>query len=270
MARLSIGFSAVLLLLAAATACATRATIERAQSWNVARSAQREGGLAEVRTLAFDFIVRVEGKPDLVFHHAYDRDMGLYRYETTCADFAKVPVWDETAGDRWQVAPDPPVGGTLVAVYHFPHLEGTVYVDGEARSGAENARLLRRVHSRVMNERAWMFLPLFVASPGARVSPAPRAVDPIHGNLSGFEIRWSDERGESDEWTIYESRRELVRTDFRLKHDLETSTTAYWSEWKWYGPVRIAGVRSLPSKKRTLLFTNVAVNAPVDVSPPGA
>jgi hypothetical protein len=47
------------------------------------------------------------------------------------------------------------------------------------------------------------------------------------------------------------------------------STTAYWSDWEWYGPARIAHTRTIPSQSRTLLFANVTVNQPVDVSPAG-
>jgi len=273
MARASALFCVVLAVLAPAVLLGTRMGVERGRALQVMGSAEREGGLEQVRTLSFDFIVRDAGKPDLVFRHAYDEGKALYRYACLCADFARVPVADETAGGRWQVAPDPPSGKGLVALYHFPRVDGTVYIDGKPLAEPENTRILRRVHSRVMNERAWMFLPLLLGSTHPHLSPAPVAMDAEHGRLEGFEARWGAKRGDSDEWTVYTIyrglRREIVRTDHRLKHNLKVSTTAYWSDWQWHGPVRIAHKRFLPANGRTLLFTDVRVNQPVDVSAPG-
>lgn len=219
------------------------------------------GALDKVQTLAFDFRVRSGEGDGLLFHHAYDRKRGIYRYECSCADFAKVPVWDETAGDRWRPAPDSPRGDRLVAVYRFPKLDGTVYIDGKPLQEPDNRRILRRVHSRVMNERAWMFLPFFLASPrlrAVRVDPIP---DPRRGDLHGFEGFWGEKLGDSDVWTVYLGPDgEVVRSDFRLKHSLEQSTTVLWSDWQWHGPVRIAGKRVMPGSGRQLLFEHIEVN----------
>jgi hypothetical protein len=228
------------------------------------------GALAKVRTLSFDFVVDTGKGARLVFHHAYDKRKGLYRYECSVADFAKVPVWDETAGDRWQPAADPPRGERLVAVYHFPRVDGTVYVDGNRLPEPDNARILRRVHSRVMNERAWMFLPSFMGSPRLNTRTVTPVSDPEHGRLEGFEGYWGEKPGDSDVYTCYlAADGQLVRTDFRLKQSLDKSTTVLWREWKWFGPVRIAGERYLPQSGRRLIFDNLKVNEPVSVQAPG-
>jgi monofunctional biosynthetic peptidoglycan transglycosylase len=220
-----------------------------------------QGALGKVRTLAFDFRVRSGEGDGLLFQHAYDRQRGVYRYECSCADFARVPVWDETADDRWQPAPDPPEGNRLVAVYRFPELDGTVYIDGKSLREPDNSRILRRVHSRVMNERAWMFLPFFLSSPRLRAVRVEPVTDPEWGKLHGFEGFWGEKRGDSDVWTAYLGPDgELVRSDFRLKHSLERSTTAIWRDWRWYGPVRIAGERLMPESGRRLIFERIKVN----------
>ncbi|MBN1459299.1 MAG: hypothetical protein JXA57_07170 [Armatimonadetes bacterium] len=224
--------------------------------------------LAKVETLAFDFVVEVRDGPARRFHHAYDAEKRLYRYEARVSDFAAVPVWDETADDRWQPAPNPPVGEELVAVYEFPTLLGTVYVDGKRLPEPENTRILRRVHSRVMNERAWMFLPLFMGSETMHTEPVDAISDPQGGILRGFRGWWGEQPGESDVWTLYldESGR-VVRTDFSLHHNLGETTPVYWDDWQWQGPVRIAHTRTMPESNRRLVFENVRVNQPVDVSP---
>jgi hypothetical protein len=223
--------------------------------------------LGKVQTLSFEFVIRVPSEPDMVFDHAYDAVKGLYRYECSCADFARVPVWDETADDRWQPAPNPPEGNRLLAVYSFPRLEGTVYVDGRPLPEAENVRILRRVHSRVMNARAWMFLPLFMNSPTIRPHLLPEVGDPEFGRLKRLRVYWGEKPSDSDVYTMcVDTAGELVRTDFQLKHDLSKSTTVYWRNWEWYGPVRIARERYLPASGRQLLFQNVKVNEPVEVS----
>lgn len=268
-ARATVLAIVLLHLLAPRSGSATSATHLTSLRWFVQISGGGRGALEKVRTLEFDFVVRAPGKPDMVFHHAYDADEGLYRYECSCADFARVPVWDETAGDRWQPAPNPPKGKRLVAIYRFPLLEGTVYIDKKALTGPEKARILRRVHSRVMNERAWMFLPLFVDSRTARARLVAGVEDPELGELDGFEVYWG-RRGESDIYVMYlDAAQELVRTDFRLKHDLSKSTTVYWRDWKWYGPVRIAGERYLPGSGKRLLFENVRVNERVEIEAAG-
>jgi hypothetical protein len=152
-----------------------------------------------------------------------------------------------------------------VAIYGFPRLEGTVYIDGRALPQPENARILRRAHSRVMNERAWMFLPLFVNSPAAHARLAADVDDPELGHLVGFEVYWG-RKGESDIYAMHlNAARELVRTDYQLKHDLETSTTVYWRDWTRHGPVRIAHERYLPESGKRLLFADVEVNEPLEV-----
>ncbi len=178
-----------------------------------------------------------------------------------------MPVWDETANDRWQRAPDPPKGERLVAIYEFPRLVGTVYIDGQPLPEEENARILRRVHSRVMNERAWMFLPLFMGSPRFKAALLPPVEDPEYGRLRGFEGWWGEEPGNGDVWALYLDREgRLVRTTVRLKHSLHRSTTVYWRDWQWHGPVRIARERLVPVSERRLVFENLLVNEPVEVS----
>jgi monofunctional biosynthetic peptidoglycan transglycosylase len=227
------------------------------------------GALEKMETLAFDFRIRSGEGDGLLFHHTYDRQRGIYRYESSCADFAKVPVWDETAGDRWQPAPDPPQGDRLVAVYRFPELDGTVYIDGKSLPEPENTRILRRVHSRVMNERAWMFLPFFLSSPRLRAVPVDPITDAERGVLPGFEGFWGEKLGDSDVWTVYLGPEgEVVRSDFRLKRSLERSTTVLWSDWRWYGPVRIAGERFMPGSGRRLLFERIKVNEEVSLPEP--
>jgi len=225
--------------------------------------------LNEIETLSFMFVVRSNTMPPRRFQHTYSRTEGLYRYETSVEDFAAVPVWDETADDRWQIAPNPPEGDTLVAIYAFPRLDGTVYIDGQALSEPDNTRILRRVHSRVMNERAWLFLPLFMGSPRLHASLLQPVEDPRHGILHGFEGWWGEELGDSDVWTMYmDEEGDLVRTDFRLQHNLASSTTVYWRDWEWYGPVRIAHERWIPVAGRRLIFENVRVNEPVEIQLP--
>jgi len=149
-------------------------------------------------------------------------------------------------------------------------LEGTVYVDGRPLPEPENLRILRRVHSRVRNERAWMFLPLFMDSPTAKAQLLPDTEDPELGLLKRLQVSWGAKRGDSDVYTMcVDAAGELVRTDFQLKQDLSTSTTAYWRGWEWHGPVRIAHERYLPASGKQLLFRNVKVNRPAHIRASG-
>jgi len=116
------------------------------------------GALDKVRSFSFDFVSQPDPKTRAVHHHAYDRDKGLWSYRCTLADFAKTPFWNKAAGDRWTTDPNVPKGKELVAIYRYPRLEGTVYIDGKPQS-RDDMRLLRRVNDSVKNDRYWMFLP---------------------------------------------------------------------------------------------------------------
>jgi len=226
--------------------------------------------LAHVDTLSFSFTAYAGDSPGARERHQYDRRAGLYRYEVKLADFANLPVWDGPSGDRWEPAPDLPEGETLVAIYRFPRLEGSVYIDGRPVAGAENAKLLARVDDRVRNARAWMFLPLFMASPRLSAKLVPDVDDAEHGHLRGFEAWWGSERGDSDVWTLYldESGR-LVRTDVWLQGSLNTlPIIAYWDDWQQQGVVRIAGEHTIPEASRRLVFENLRVNGRVSIEAP--
>jgi hypothetical protein len=265
--------TAVLLLIAGAVtlrAAAPSLQLPRLRQ-QVVDDAGGPEALAQVDTFSFNFTVYATGdSPGLRERHQYDRRAGLYRYEVKLADLANLPVWNGPSGDRWEPAPDLPDGETLVAIYRFPRLEGSVYIDGRPVSGAENAKLLARVDDRVRNARAWMFLPLFMASPRLNAKLVPDVDDAERGHLRGFEAWWGTERGDSDVWTLYlDASGRLVRTDVWLRGSLNSPPTiAYWDDWQQQGTVKIAGERTIPEASRRLVFENLQVNRRVNIEAP--
>lgn len=226
------------------------------------------GVLAKVQFLSFDFVSESDSKARVVHHHAYDREKGLWRYSCTLADFAKTPFWNKAAGDRWVADPKVPKGKDLVAVYHFPRLEGRVYIDGKPQSGDENTRLLQRVNDSVDNDRYWMFLPLLIDNPAVHLDPAPPVEQEGYGRLEGFTA-WSgsNKAGNRTLWTLYITPKgELVRSDVSILRNPKP-VTVLWGKWKQFGPVKIAQEHPIPGMKRGF-FEHIQINKPLKIEPP--
>lgn len=221
---------------------------------------------AGLHTFAYDFVY---GEPEKkrVHHHAYDADKQLYRYATSLDDFAHTNFWK---GDHWTSDPEVPKGKELVAIYRFPKLEGTVYIDGKSVSGDENVRLLRRVNDSVQNDRYFAFLPLIVGNPSIHVDLAPEVKDKKYGRLEGFTA-WSgtDKATNKTLWTLYlEPDGKLVRTDIVVLN-APAPFVVYWEKWAKFGPVKIAQEHVSPSAHRSFRHEDIRINAPVKIAPPG-
>jgi len=222
--------------------------------------------LARVRSFSYDFVFGTDPKAMMVHHHAYDADKGLYRYECTLADFAKTNFWKD---DHWTTDPNVPKGTQLVAIYHFPRLEGTVYIDGKPLSGDENMRLLGRVNDSVANDRYFAFLPLIVNAPQVHLDPAPRVKEGKYGELQGFTA-WSgtDKATNKTLWTLYITPKgELVRTDIVVLNG-KGPVVVLWEKWKQFGPVRIAQEHRVPKMNRSFYHEHIEINKPVKIEAP--
>jgi len=219
--------------------------------------------LAKVHSFSFDFVFGTNPKAMRVHHHAYDAGKGLYRYACTLADFAQTNFWN---GDHWTTDPNVPKGKELVAVYHFPRLEGTVYIDGKPLSGDENMRLLRRVNDSVANDRYFAFLPLIIAHPSVHLDLAPPVVDEKYGRLQGFTA-WSgtDNATNRTLWTLYMTPKgELVRTDIKVLNS-PGPLTVLWERWKQFGPVKVPQEHVIPKQNRAFYHEHITVNQPVKI-----
>ncbi len=222
--------------------------------------------LASIHSFSYDFVIGTDPKAMMIHHHAYDADKKLYRYETPLAVFAKTNFWKN---DHWTTDPNVPIGKTLVAIYSYPRLEGTVYIDGKPLSGDENMRLLRRVNDSVENDRYFAFLPLIVNNPMIHVDPAPPVTDAKYGPLQGFTA-WSgsDKAKNKTLWTLYLTPKgEFVRTDIVVLNGAGP-VIVYWEKWKQFGPVRIAQEKVVPKMNRSFFHRNIIINRPVEIEPP--
>jgi hypothetical protein len=255
---------------------AAAAAAEAAATWGKTPSAEElrrmavdfAGGpqaLAEVHTFAYDFVFGGPGERR-VHHHAYDADKKLYRYASTLDDFAHTNFWKD---DHWTTDPNVPPGKELVAIYHFPRLEGTVYIDGKPLAGDENMRLLRRVNDSVQNDRYFAFLPLIVNNPVVHVDPAPAVTDEKYGKLEGFTA-WSgkDKATNKTLWTLYLTPEgKLVRTDIMVLN-APGPFVVYWEKWKQFGPVKLPQEHVIPKMDRSFRHENIRINEPVKIEPP--
>ncbi len=221
--------------------------------------------LAKVHTFSYDFVFGGPGEKR-VHHHAYDADKKLYRYTSTLDDFAHTNFWKD---DHWTTDPNVPPGKELVAIFSFPRLEGTVYIDGKPLSGEENRRLLRRVNDSVQNDRYFAFLPLIVNNPVVHADPAPPVTDEKYGKLEGFTA-WSgkDKATNKTLWTLYLTPEgKLVRTDIVVLN-APGPFVVYWENWKQFGPVKVAQEHVIPKLDRAFRHENIRINEPVKIEPP--
>lgn len=259
---LGVGLASVMLAATAATPAPTAEELRR-------RAVAFAGGpdaLANVHSFSYDFVFGTDPKAMMVHHHAYDADKQLYRYETTLATFAKTNFWK---GDHWTTDPNVPKGKNLVAIYHFPRLEGTVYIDGKPLAGEENMRLLRRVNDSVQNDRYFAFLPLIVNHPSVHADLAPPVKDEKYGELQGFTA-WSGKEKATNRtlWTLYLTPKgEVVRTDIVVLNG-KGPFVVYWENWKQFGPVKIAQKHVIPAMNRSFSHEHITVNKPVKIEPP--
>ncbi|MFB3882256.1 MAG: hypothetical protein ACE149_13395 [Armatimonadota bacterium] len=268
-ALLAVGLALCLAAFAAASRGVT-ATPDQLQATRLRSMAVAFAGgpdaLANVHSFAYDFVFGTDPKAMMVHHHAYDADKQLYRYETTLATFAKTNFWK---GDHWTTDPAVPVGKNLVAIYHFPRLEGTVYIDGKPLSGEENMALLRRVNDSVQNDRYFAFLPLIVANPAVHADLAPPVKDEKYGELQGFTA-WSGKVKATNRtlWTLYLTPKgELVRTDIVVLNG-KGPFVVYWEDWKQFGPVKLPQKHVIPAMKREFRHENIRINQPLRIQPP--
>jgi len=222
--------------------------------------------LAKVHTFSYDFVFGTDPKAMMVHHHAYDADKQLYRYACTLDTFTKTNFWK---GDHWTTDPDVPKGKELVAIYHYPRLEGTLYIDGKPLSGEENMRLLRRVNDSVENDRYFAFLPLIVNNPSIHLDLAPPVKDEKYGELHGFTA-WSgrDKATNRTLWTLYLTPKgEFVRTDIVVLNG-KGPVVVYWEKWGRFGPVKIAQEHIIPQMRRVFRHEHIKINEPVVIEPP--
>ncbi len=220
---------------------------------------------AKVHSFSYDFVFG-DPKAMMVHHHAYDADKQLYRYACTIDTLAKTNFWKD---DHWTTDPSVPKGKELVAIYHFPRLEGTVYIDGKPLTGDENMRLLRRANDSVQNDRYFAFLPLIVNNPSIHVDLAPPVKDEKYGQLQGFTA-WSgtDKATNKTLWTLYLTPKgEFVRSDIVVLNG-KGPFVVYWENWKQFGPVRIAQEHVIPKMNRSFRHERIEINKPVRIEPP--
>ena len=228
------------------------------------------GALAKVHTWAFDFVSHFDAKSTMVHHHAYDRDKGVYKYSCTLASLARTPFWNQAAGGRWAPDPKVPAGKDLVVIFnHYPRLEGTAYIDGKPQTGDVNLQLLRRVNDSIDNDRYWAFVSHIIENPQIHLDPAAPVEVPGYGKVPGFTA-WSgkDKATNNTLWTLYVTPKgQLVRTDVLVLHNPKP-VAVLPSNWKQFGPVKIALKHDVPGMHRGFEFQKVAINKPVDTAPP--
>lgn len=203
-----------------------------------------DDGWARTRYLAFDFVVDRGEDGRLVRSHRWDVWNGDYRLEA-------------------------PVGeaGTLVALFDVDEpTAGRAWLDGATVEGARADSLLRRAHAMFINDSYWLLMPYKWADEG------------VNARYLGEMEEWGETydvveltfdsvgltpRNRYRAFVDRETGMMELWQHFRDADDPEPAFTTAWTDWRPYGPIRLASGRPDQEGVNRLTFENLEASESV-------
>ncbi len=175
--------------------------------------------------------------------------------------------WWDRRTNRYRIEGKNREGQATVTLFNVDTKSGDAWVDGAKAGDEDAAKLLESAYARFINDTYWFLMPFKLFDPGVRLQMdgeadvAGRACDRIRVTFDGVGLTPGDTY-----WAyIDRASHEMVRWGFILQgaraENPEPEESLYdWTDWKDYGPIRLAGTRTRVGSGGTVIrFPNIEV-----------